>query len=77
MGRRFVFATLVLTFLMLMALVLPSTGPVRGQPTADLLLPAQETLQLRSDPLGDSGYQDVSDVTPLDTAAPSAPKGTK
>jgi len=76
-GRRFVFATLVLTFLMLMALVLPSTGPVRSQSTADLLLPPQETVLVHSDPLGDIGLQDVSDTTSPEGTGPSAPKGAK
>ena len=35
-GRRFVYATLVLTFLALLALALPSTGPVRGLSAADI-----------------------------------------
>ena len=41
-GRRFVYATLVLTFLALLALALPSTGPVRGLTAADIQMPAQE-----------------------------------
>jgi hypothetical protein len=76
-GRRFVYATLVLTFLLFMALVLPPTGPIRGESTADLLVPAEETTLVPSDPLGVSNVQDVSDVTPAEVATPPATKGAK
>ncbi len=76
-GRRFVYATLVLTLLLLMALALPPTGPIRGESTADLLVPAEETALVPSDPLGVRNVQDVSDVTPVETAAPPATKGAK
>lgn len=36
-GRRFVYATLVLTLALLLSLVLPTTGPVRGVGAADFL----------------------------------------
>jgi hypothetical protein len=76
-GRRFVYATLVLTFLLLLALALPPTGPIRGQSTADLLVPTEETALVPSDPLGVSNVADVSDVTSVDVAAPPATKGVK
>lgn len=71
-GRRFVYATLVLAFLMLLALALPATGPVRGQATADSLTPAQEATLLRSDPLGEISSEDVSDALSADPRLPSA-----
>jgi len=40
-GRRFVYATLVLTCLALLALALPATGPVRGLTVADMLRAAR------------------------------------
>ncbi|MGD1156284.1 MAG: hypothetical protein ABSA41_10690 [Terriglobia bacterium] len=76
-GRRFVYATLMLTFLLLLALALPPTGPIRGQSTADPLVPAEETVLVPSDPLGVSNVQDVSDGTSVDVAAPPATKGAK
>jgi hypothetical protein len=76
-GRRFVYATLVLTFLLFLALALPPTGPIRGESTADLLVPSDETALVPSDPLGFSNVQDVSDVTPVDVAAPPVTKGAK
>jgi len=74
-GRRFVYATLVLAFAMLLALVLPATGPVRGV-SAESLLPAQETAQLQ-DPLGETSQSDVPDALPADVSAAPATKGTK
>ena len=76
-GRRFVYATLVLTFLLLLVLALPPAGPIRGQSTADLLVPAEETALVPSDPLGVSYVQDVTDVTSVDGTAPPATKGAK
>jgi hypothetical protein len=76
-GRRFVYATLALTFLLLVALALPPTGPIRGESTADLLVPAEETALVPSDPLGVSSLQDVSDVTSRDASTPPATKGAK
>jgi len=60
-GRRFVLATLVFTFLCLLALVLPSTGPVRGLSAADLQMPAQEAMLAYSDPLGETALQGSPD----------------
>ena len=76
-GRRFVYATLALTFLLLLVLALPPAGPIRGQSTADLLVPAEETALVPSDPLGVSNVQDVTDVTSVDGTAPPATKGAK
>jgi hypothetical protein len=76
-GRRFVYATLVFTFLMLMALVLPSAGPIRGPAASDVLMPTQETAQLQVDPLGESSQQDVPDAMPEEVPAPPATKGVK
>jgi len=70
-GRRFVYATLVLTFLALLALVLPSTGPVRGLSAADLQLPAQEAVLAYSDPIGESGLQASPDLAPVEAPAPA------
>jgi len=68
-GRRFVYATLVLTFLALLALVLPSTGPIRGLSAADLQMPAQEVSMAYSDPIGESGLQASPDLPPLEVPA--------
>ena len=50
-----------LTFLALLALALPSTGPVRGSERADIQVPAQEASLAYSDPMGESGLQESPD----------------
>jgi len=64
-GRRFVYATLVLAMLLLVALVVPSTGPVRGPASADLLVAEQEEVSVRPDPVG-SYWQESPALTPAD-----------
>ena len=76
-GRRFVYATLVLTFLALLALALPRTGPVRGLTAADIQISAQEASLAYSDPLGGSGLQEFPDLSPVDTSAPTDAKEVK
>jgi hypothetical protein len=73
-GLRFVYTTLVLTFLTLLALVLPSTGPLRGQSTTDLLMPAQEAILVRADSIGDNVLQDGSEDAEGEAVAPSTTK---
>jgi hypothetical protein len=58
-GRRFVYATLVLVMFLVLALVVPSTGPVRAAATADLLMAEQEAVTVRPDPVG-SYWQESS-----------------
>ncbi|MFZ0963804.1 MAG: hypothetical protein WAO35_23305 [Terriglobia bacterium] len=70
-GRRFVYATLVLTFLALLGVALPSTGPMRGLSASDM--PAQEASLAYSDPLGETGLQEPVGLAPLEAPAP-APK---
>jgi len=62
-GRRFVYATLVLAMLLVAALLVPSTGPIRGQEVPDLLVAEQEEVTVRPDPVG-SAWQDSSVVAP-------------
>jgi len=70
-GRRFVYATLVLTLLVLLALALPSTGPVRGLGAADIQISAQEASLAYSDPIGEAGVQESSDAAPVDAPVPA------
>jgi hypothetical protein len=63
-GRRFVYATLVLTLLALLALTLPPTGPVRGLGAADIQISAQEASLAYSDPIGETGVQEPFDAAP-------------
>jgi anti-sigma factor RsiW len=68
-GRRFVYATLVITFLALLALALPSTGPVRGLSVSDIQI-TQEAALAYSDPMGDPGTLESPDLAPAQTPAP-------
>jgi len=76
-GRRFVYATLVLTFFALLALALPSTGPVRGLTAADIQMPAQVALQAYADPLGEAGLQEPPDLVPAEAPAPAVTNEAK
>lgn len=69
-GRRFVYATLVLTFLTLVALALPSTGPIREPAVPELLMSAQEVTLTHVDPLGDTLAPDATDLTGGEVPAP-------
>ena len=69
-GRRFVYATLVLTFLALLAVALPPTGPVRGLTATDIQIPSQEASLSYSDPIGESSLQESPDVAPEQVPAP-------
>jgi hypothetical protein len=75
-GRRFVYATLVLAFVALLALALPS-GPVRGLSAADIQIPTQETLLAYSDPMGDTGMQEGPELAPVETPAPAVTNEVK
>jgi hypothetical protein len=70
-GRRFVYATLVLTLLALLALTLPSAGPVRGLGAADIQISAQEASLAYSDPIGETGVQESPDMAPAEAPSPA------
>jgi hypothetical protein len=76
-GRRFVYATLVLTLLALLALTLPSTGPVRGLGAADIQISAQEASLAYSDPIGEAGVQESPDVVPVEAPVPAVTNEVK
>jgi len=50
-GRQFVYATLVLALATLLALLLPSSGPLRGPTTAELYAAGPEAVTLGNDPI--------------------------
>jgi predicted anti-sigma-YlaC factor YlaD len=76
-GRRFVYATLALTFLALLALALPSSGPVRGLSYADIYIPSQEASLANSDPMGEIALQESPDWMPGEVAAPAGANEVK
>lgn len=69
-GRRFVYATLVLTFVALLAMALPATGPVRGLTSNDIQITSQEATLAYSDPVGDPGVQGTSEIAPAESPQP-------
>ena len=76
-GRRFVYATFVLTFLAVLAVALPPTGPVRGLSASDLQMSAQEASLAYSDPIGETGLQETPDLPPEETPAPGVSNEVK
>jgi len=76
-GRRFVYATLVLTLLALLALAVPSAGPVRGLGAADIQISAQEASLAYSDPIGEAGGLETPDVAPADAPTPAVTNEVK
>lgn len=76
-GRRFVYATLVLTFLVLLALALPATGPVRGLSAADIQVPTQEALLSSSDLMGEGSVQESPEMVPVQAPAPAVSNEVK
>ncbi len=75
-GRRFVYATLLMTLGLLLALVLPSSGPVRGPATADLLMAQPELVAARPNPVVGGDLQEDLDVL-LDEVSNGQNKGLK
>jgi hypothetical protein len=76
-GRRFVYATLVLTFVTLLALALPPTGPVRGLSSLDLQMPATEASLAYYDPMGETSLQEAPDFVPVESPAPAVTNEVK
>jgi len=64
-GRRFVYATSILTLITLLALILPPSGPVRAPATANLLVPQPEVITAGLDPIG-GDLQDPQELPPVD-----------
>jgi len=69
-GRRFIFATLLLAFMVLMAFVLPASGPVRGLGATDIQPSAEATLAY-ADPLDESGLEPLPEMAPAEAGAPA------
>lgn len=64
-GRRFVYASVLLALTVLLALLVPSSGPLRATTTPDLYFAGQETLNSESDPiLADEPAEGKSGVLP-------------
>jgi hypothetical protein len=70
-GRRFVYATLALALLALLALAVPSTGPLQALTAADIQVPAQEASLAYSDPIGETGLQESPNPAPVEAPTPA------
>lgn len=74
-GRRFVYATLALTLLVLLSLAVPPMGPVRGLTATDVQVTTQEALLSYSDPMGAAGLQEAPDSSLAPVPAPVGNEG--
>jgi len=76
-GRRFVYATLALTSLTLLAVALLPTGPVRGLSASDFPASSQEASLTYSDPIGENVLQESPDLPAEETPAPGVSNEVK
>jgi hypothetical protein len=76
-GRRFVYATLALALLALLALAVPSTGPLQVLTAADIQVPAQEALLAYSDPIGETSLQESPNPAPVEAPTPAVTNEAK
>jgi anti-sigma factor RsiW len=74
-GRRFVYATLVVTFALLLALALPPSGPLRGPTVSELLSAEPEVTVAVNDPVFPYELPGGSELTP--DSAPRFEDGTQ
>lgn len=68
-GRRVVFATLVLVFTLLLAMVLPSSGPVRHKPNVDAYWPQPEAASAASYPVSFTGAPPLPVIVHMEPAS--------
>jgi hypothetical protein len=71
-GRRFVSATFALTLLTLLALALPSTGPIRSLGATDIQVPTQEASLTYFDPMGETGVLEFPEQQPASLPIPDS-----
>ena len=64
-GKRFVYATLVLTLTLLLVLLLPSSGPLREPASVDLYLVQPEAVSARADVALGEEFPSLQDTMPL------------
>jgi len=76
-GRRFVCASSLVTLLLLLGLLLPSSGPLRGPATADLYIAQPETTLLRNDPMLADDFSENPEVAPVIPVTNGSEKGRK
>jgi len=64
-GRRFVYATLMLTLVLLLGLLLPSSGPLRGPAAAEYYLVRPESVSARAEVALGEEFPDLQEAMPL------------
>ena len=64
-GRRVVYGTFLLALMLLLALVLPSSGPLRGPGLAEVYRAQSEVAMMESDPLFASELPAGQDLAPV------------
>ena len=64
-GRRVVYATFLLALTLLLALALPSSGPLRGPTTAELYLAQSEVVIAGNDPVFTGEFPENNGATPV------------
>ena len=64
-GRRFVYATLMLTLVLLLGLLLPSSGPLRSPAADDYYLVRPESVSARADIALGEEFSDLQQAMPL------------
>ena len=64
-GRRFVYATLMLTLVLLLGLLLPSSGPLRGPAATEYYLVRPEVVSARADITLGEEFPDLQEAMPL------------
>ncbi len=70
-GRRFVYATLCLTLMILLALLLPDSGPLRGPTTADLYMAQTDVVPAGSDPVFAGAFSESPSPPPANSTSGS------
>jgi hypothetical protein len=64
-GRRVIYATCLLALTLLLALILPSSGPLRGPTTADLYLAESEVLTAGNAPMYTGEFAESNGALPV------------
>ncbi len=70
-GRRVLYATLLMTFALLLALALPSSGPLRGPSVSELLSAGPEVTVAVSDPVFPYELPDEPELVPNNSTGTS------
>ena len=70
-GRRFVYATLMVTLILLLGLLLPSSGPLRGPAATEYYLVRPESISARAEIAQGEEFPDLQEAMPLTFTAGS------